>query len=122
MCHRTDDLLMLCSTEFFVLRPADDRSIAFLVPFLLSDPVQKVLAVSQEGGHHPRFNESTLLGLPVPATLFDKREEVSRVVEQSIELFRESERKMMDMIGTAEASIGANPPPLEPDEEPAPRF
>ncbi len=40
--------------------PPTACSIAFLVPFLLSDPVQKVLAASQEGGHHPRFNEAAL--------------------------------------------------------------
>jgi hypothetical protein len=104
--YREDDLLLLCSTEFFVLRPVDEQSIAFLVPFLLSTSVQQVLAASQEGGHHPRFNEASLLGLPVPAGFVKKRDEISRTVERGIQLYRESERDLMNMIGVAEATMG----------------
>ena len=46
---------VLCSTEFYVLAPISDADIAFLVPFLLSAPVQKVFAAAEEGGHHPRI-------------------------------------------------------------------
>ena len=37
---------ILCSTEFFVLRAIEQESIAFLVPFLLSQSTQQVLAAS----------------------------------------------------------------------------
>ena len=83
---------MYCSTEFFVLRSIDDQPISFLVPFLLSGPVQTVLAASQEGGHHPRFNQNTLLDLPIPHLLMERREEDSRQVEEAVAMFRRSER------------------------------
>ena len=86
------DVPMYCSTEFFVLRSVDDQPIGFVVPFLLSGPVQTVLAASQEGGHHPRFNQNTLLELPVPRTLMERREEDSRRVEEAVSLFRRSEQ------------------------------
>lgn len=97
---------LVCSTEFFVLRPIDGRSIAFLVPFLLSQPVQDVLAASQEGGHHPRFDEATLLSLAIPDELLSARDELSRSVESSIALYRESERVLSSMVEEASRSFG----------------
>ncbi len=95
---RTEDAAIVCSTEFFVLRSADDRSIAFLVPFLLSDPVQAVLAVSQEGGHHPRVDRETLLGLCVADGLLTHRADRSAAVLESVRRFRQSERQLADLI------------------------
>ena len=86
-----DGAMLLCSTEYFVLRSSDSQSIAFLVPFLLSEQVQEVLAASQEGGHHPRFDDSTLLTLPIPIRLIENREDVSAAVEQSVAMYRRSE-------------------------------
>ena len=40
---------LCCSTEFYVLRSTSTQSIAFLVPFLLSAPVQAALAAGQLG-------------------------------------------------------------------------
>jgi len=97
-----DGVRLLCSTEFFVLRPADSQPIAFLVPFLLSRGVQAVLAAAQEGGHHPRFNETTLLGLPVPKSLVDRRKELSGDVERAVALFRQSEQALINLIDAAE--------------------
>jgi hypothetical protein len=96
---------LVCSTEFFVLRSPEKRSIAFLVPFLLSRPVQQVLAAAQEGGHHPRVNDSTLLTLPVPMTLLDNRDEISATIEQSVALYRKWERGVDGMIANAEKTI-----------------
>jgi hypothetical protein len=87
-----------CSTEFFVLRSKDGASIAFLVPFLLSRQVQSVLAASQEGGHHPRFNEETLLNLPVEARLLRRRKDVSLRIEKSVRLYREAEQLLAQQI------------------------
>jgi hypothetical protein len=103
---RFEGRVLLCSTEFFVLRQVDEESIAFLVPFLLSAPVQKVLTASQEGGHHPRFNEATLLGLPVPRSFIEDRKSISKAVEQSVRLFRESETSMTYLVEKAEAALG----------------
>jgi hypothetical protein len=97
--------LLVCSTEFFVLRSPNEHSIAFLVPFLLSRPVQEVLAAAQEGGHHPRFDDSTLLTLPVPVSLLDTRDVASRTIEKAVEYYRQYERGVEDMIADAEKAF-----------------
>lgn len=78
-----------CSTEFYVLRSIDSKSISFLVPWLLSGSVQKVLEESVEGAHHPRFSPETLLRLRVPQALVDERESVSRKVEQVSKMYND---------------------------------
>lgn len=100
------DVPMYCSTEFFVLRSADNRPISFLVPFLLSEPVQTVLAASQEGGHHPRFNQNTLLELPIPHVLIERREEDSRRVEEAVSLFRRSEQLRDQLVEMTTGVVG----------------
>lgn len=94
----TSGTLLICSTEFFVLSSVDDRSIAFLVPFLLTGQVQAVLAASQEGGHHPRFDDSVLLNLPIPEAVLRRRDDDSACVEQCVRLFRQSEDRMAQMV------------------------
>lgn len=80
-----DRQFVLASTEFYVLRPADSElELAFLVPWLLSESVQKELNLGQEGGHHPRFNETTLLDLRIPQEIYESRRvESENVVSQS---------------------------------------
>ena len=54
-----------------VLRPvaeASGESLAFLLPWLLGEETQAILAAAQEGGHHPRVPRETLLALRVPAS------------------------------------------------------
>ncbi|WP_025827333.1 restriction endonuclease subunit S domain-containing protein [Acetobacter okinawensis] len=96
---------LLCSTEFFILRPKTEESIAFLVPFLLSAPVQKVLSASQEGGHHPRFGEDVLLTLPIPDQLLDTRVDTSNEVIQGVAAYRRSERTLTQLIEVAESAM-----------------
>lgn len=96
---------LVCSTEFFVLRSSDGASIAFLVPLLLSSRVQAVLAASQEGGHHPRIAEATLLRLPVPASLVDRREAISQAIIHSLARFHEAERGIEDAVALADAAL-----------------
>ena len=81
-----------------VLSSADGRSLAFLVPFLLTEQVQAVLAASQEGGHHPRFDDSVLLNLPIPEIVLRRRDEDSASVEECVRLFRQSEVRMAQMV------------------------
>ena len=58
------------STEFYVLAPrAPDEDLSYLLPFLLSDGAQAVLAAAQEGGHHPRVPRASLLALRVPTSV-----------------------------------------------------
>jgi hypothetical protein len=74
---------VVCSTEFYVLTPNGDESIAFLVPWLLSNAVQAIFAKATTGGHHPRFDEALLWGLRVPHTLWRKRATLSFAVEEA---------------------------------------
>jgi hypothetical protein len=97
---------LVCSTEFFVLESTTPESIAFLVPYLLSAPVQEVLAASQEGGHHPRVREEAMLGLPVPDDLIARRAEISMQVEKSVRLYRQSERVIAGLV----AEMASTPP------------
>ena len=96
-------LELVCSSEFYVLDSKDEASIAFLVPFLLSRRVQSVLAASQEGGHHPRFNERTLKSLPVPTSLLDRRAELSAQVERAVRQARQAFSEIHDSTGTVDA-------------------
>lgn len=96
--NQQGSVLLVCSTEFFVLRSLDDRSVAFLVPFLLSDPIQSVLAASQEGGHHPRFNQATLESLPIPDWLIASRDEVSTNVVQLVSAARNADNEMRALV------------------------
>lgn len=83
---------IICSTEFYLLESINSAfSIAFLVPYLLSGPVQAIFANSQEGGHHPRIHASVLLDLRVPKAIIEKRKWLSDRVIKSIETFREAE-------------------------------
>lgn len=93
-----DQELLLGSTEFFVLRPlTKNEDVSFLVPFLLSDKVQKVLSISVEGAHHPRFNSTTLLQLEVPRSFFEKRHELSQKVTTSIQQYNEARKDMQQL-------------------------
>lgn len=93
-----EEIGVACSTEFYVLRSADGRSIAFLVPYLLSDPVQALLAASQEGGHHPRFGQATLERLTIPESVLRDRDRVSSQVESLCRAARRSERELRQLI------------------------
>lgn len=92
------DVELLCSTEFFVLDSADGASIAFLAPFLLSTPVQTILAAAQEGGHHPRFNEHTLTTLRLPALLLKQRADLSEQFEQAVSQARAAYGTMRECV------------------------
>ena len=105
-----DRTTILVSTEFFVLRPLDGQSIAFLVPFLLCETVQKVLSVSQEGGHHPRFNEQTLLSIPVPDAWLNQRDEISSTVERAVQLYREQQELLCALTQQAELIFESKSP------------
>ena len=94
-----EDTVLLCSTEFFVLRSKDGDSIAFLAPTLLSDEIQRVLDVSQEGGHHPRFKKKTLMSLPIPRDIIDQRENISEKVIECVSSARHAAQSMESLIG-----------------------
>jgi hypothetical protein len=93
------------STEFYVLRARNQESIAYLVPFLLSDPAQTVFANSVEGSQHPRFKEEDLLQLVIPREIYDKREEISRHIEEAIDNYRKYEQALDNELRSVNASM-----------------
>ena len=99
------DSTIVCSTEFYVLRSVDRDSVAFLVPFLLARQVQEVLSASQEGGHHPRFDEHALVTLPLPKALLLRRKEVSDAVIRSVREYRTSESRIDQLVLDAEGTL-----------------
>jgi hypothetical protein len=72
--------LLAVSTEFYVLSARAEADIAFLLPFLLGEEAQAVLAASQEGGHHPRVPRASLFALRVPRAFVEGRKARSRAV------------------------------------------
>lgn len=95
----TDSNSQLCaSTEFYVLRPRNNESIAFLVPFLLSKAAQTVFANSVEGSQHPRFKEEDILNLVIPSQLFEEREKISQDISNAINQYREYEKSLGNAI------------------------
>lgn len=94
------------STEFIVLRSYSDSDVSFLVPFILSDPVQTVLAWSQDGSEHPRFNESVLLELKIPASVLVAKDEINtrmsaaqRASIQARMVLKEAESALFTILG-----------------------
>lgn len=92
----TCDLLgvdhLYCSTEFFVLRSLEEgRSIAGLVAWLLSEPIQEMLSAAATGGHHPRISIDLLLNSPVGERYLEVGicERITTVLRRHIEGQRE---------------------------------
>lgn len=86
------DKKICASTEFYVLRAKNHESIAFLVPFLLSEAAQSVFSNSVEGSQHPRFKEEDILNLMIPSRLFNERNRISCEILRAISQFREYEK------------------------------
>lgn len=102
-----DNVLIACSTEYFVLRSADQASISFLVPFFLSAAVQRILAAAQEGGHHPRVGLETILNLPLPPSLVAGRAVLGERVEAALRCYRQAERELRQLTQIASADLAS---------------
>lgn len=99
--NRFNNYELACSTEFFVLRSLTDEPLDFLVPYLLSDKVQNALFAAQEGGHHPRFDASVLLSIPIPESLIQQRIVISESVRLAALAYRNSEELIQRWVCTA---------------------
>lgn len=74
------------STEFYVLAPRrEGDDLAFLLPLLLGERAQRILAAAQEGGHHPRVPRASLLALRVPTSAVQSRERRAREVTRTLD-------------------------------------
>lgn len=80
----------LVSSEFIVLRPKGQEGIGFLVPYLLCEQIQTVLAWSQDGNEHPRFGEHVLLTLPISPYVMSNRVRLNAVADQISDLVTEA--------------------------------
>lgn len=98
------NLSVVGSTEFYVLRSTSDESISFLIPWLLSSQVQTTLANSVEGAHHPRFHQTSLMQLTVPAQLVEVRDQTSEAVEDAVKSYRHARRNIAEALRAAETA------------------
>lgn len=80
----SDSILAVGSSEFVVLRPVGKLRGETILAFLRSDLVQTILKWSQDGTNHPRFDEETLLSIPVPDALVDAQNDIGGAVEAGI--------------------------------------
>jgi type I restriction enzyme M protein len=90
---------LACSTEFYVLSPREDgESLAFLLPWLLGEETQAVLAAAQEGGHHPRVPRDLLLTMRVEEARVRSRKRVSAAVERALQRAIDAQRRLSYLI------------------------
>ncbi|RKZ33291.1 hypothetical protein DRQ33_04485 [bacterium] len=92
---------ILLSTEFIVLTKKGNESIAWLLPFFISEPIQKILKWSQEGSEHPRFSENIIFNLPIPRTIYNNRKLFIDIVENANKKFESS----LSLLSTAESLL-----------------
>lgn len=103
----------LASTEFYVLRGHPEESISFLVPLLLADQVQEILVAAQEGGHHPRFNRSTLKEIGIPSAVLQAKERISAEFEQAVGRVREGKKKIVQTVDACTQLMSEEGQPTE---------
>ena len=84
----TKDTLLVGSSEYYELVPKNNESLAYLIPFFMSENIQSYLQASVEGGNHPRFRQIALSKLKVPEDLYVNRHEISKEFEKYIKTLR----------------------------------
>jgi type I restriction enzyme, S subunit len=96
------------STEFVVLATRTQETIDWLLPFLLSEPVQTVLHWAQTGSNHPRFDRKTLFALPVSSRIEKLIPQLNKLVQQAVsqfenarDLYPKAEAELLDQLGWA---------------------
>lgn len=94
--------MMVGSSEFIVLRPAQDFFTAdALGLYLRSEIPQIILKWSQDGANHPRFNQEELLRIPVPEKIVDMNDELTRI---SVNI-REAHRTSSQLLEMAKRAV-----------------
>lgn len=74
----------LFSTEYYVLRSIDGSGSEWLLPYLLSNPVQTIFQFSQTGSNHPRFMDWTLIDLPIPDGIINEKDRLTQYIKTAI--------------------------------------
>jgi restriction endonuclease S subunit len=93
--------VILCSTEFFILRSSSD--ISYLAPFLLTSSAQEILNQSQEGGHHPRFNQTILENIDCNKTSLEAKKTISLEFKNAILNIRTGESSILSLLRELDA-------------------
>ena len=94
------------STEFIVVRSRSKRPTSWLLPYILSEPVQAVLRWTQTGSNHPRFSAKTLFEIPVNSAIEAILYTLNALVESAVDKFELSataypaaEAELLDRLG-----------------------
>jgi len=110
------DHTLLISTEFIVLRRRGHGKAHFLLPYLLSEPVQIILQWSQDGSNHPRFAEDVLLDLPLPTQILKHEADLTKIVEEAIlsfgkskSLYAQAEALLLSELGLDDLDLSHQP-------------
>ena len=95
------------STEFLVLRRRGDSALgqATLLAFLRSSPIQTILKWSQDGSHHPRYDDDDLLAIPVPDTVCDASSAVAAHIEGALKLREDARDRLASARRAVELAI-----------------
>ncbi len=82
----SDGVPAVASTEFIVLRPKKERTLAVeaVLIYLRSHLPQIVFKWSRDGSNHPRSDERELLNLPVPRALITGQATYQAAVRQMV--------------------------------------
>jgi hypothetical protein len=72
--------------------------------WILTSVPQQILNVSQEGGHHPRFNQETLENLSIDKNRYvTEQENISRDFKNSIKNLRSGEQGVLKLLQKIDA-------------------
>jgi type I restriction enzyme S subunit len=97
-----DNISMVGSTEFIVLRPQKQSvRIETLLVYLRSTLPQLIFKWSQDGSNHPRFNEKELLNLRVPDIIIEHEDEIVEKVQSAIR----SRRRATELLEAAKRAV-----------------
>jgi type I restriction enzyme S subunit len=97
-----DNISMVGSTEFIVLRPKKQSvRIETLLVYLRSTLPQLIFKWSQDGSNHPRFNEKELLNLRVPDIIIEYEDEIAEKVQSAIR----SRRRAAELLEAAKRAV-----------------
>lgn len=104
----------LLSTEFIVLRSRSTKDVSFLVPYMLSEPIQTILAWSQDGNEHPRFNEQILLSLTVVPQVLSICDSLNKIVSDASACLNSASKCYTEAETLLESALGLDKLDLTP--------
>ncbi len=81
--------------------PAGALPVETLLVFLRSHPVQTILKWSQDGSHHPRFDDNDLLSIPVPDAVCD----IAPVIGAMINSLLKARQRARELLQTAQRAV-----------------